>query len=84
MPTTMKAPAGTTSCSFDGREYKADRAGRVSVPDQAAEALRSHGFKSMIEVEADEAIAAEEERKRREAAEEERKRLEAEQGKGKK
>lgn len=39
----LKAPAGATSASYNGEEYQvAD--GFVDVPDNAADALASHGF----------------------------------------
>lgn len=40
----LKAPEGSTSCSFDGESYKADADGVVTVPDAAVPELMAHGF----------------------------------------
>lgn len=57
----LTAPAGVTGCSFDGAEYKVKK-GVVDVPDEAVDALSSHGFRpvGMTEDEVDGRIEAQE------------------------
>lgn len=40
----LQAPEGTTSASFEGTEYRADKAGRIEVPAAAATHLAQFGF----------------------------------------
>lgn len=50
----LKAPAGCSSCSFEGESYQVKK-GYVNVPTEAVSALVSHGF---VSVEDEEAMAA--------------------------
>lgn len=40
----MKAPEGTTGCSFNGEEFKVAKDGTVEVPAAAVAQLMDHGF----------------------------------------
>lgn len=40
----MKAPEGSSGCSFDGEEYKVAKDGTVEVPAEAVAQLMNHGF----------------------------------------
>lgn len=40
----MKAPEGTTGCSFNGEEFKVAKDGTVEVPAEAVAQLKDHGF----------------------------------------
>lgn len=41
---TLQAPAGTTSLSYEGVEYKADKNGRIEVPDHLVNVGKPFGF----------------------------------------
>lgn len=55
----LVAPEGTTSTSFEGVEYKADKKGHVEVPVAAALQLYSFGFGNVPAAEAPAAKAKE-------------------------
>jgi hypothetical protein len=40
----LRAPAGTTAYSYGGVENKIDKSGHVTVAENVADVLRSHGF----------------------------------------
>ncbi|MEI7443269.1 MAG: hypothetical protein WCK28_00125 [Burkholderiales bacterium] len=46
---TLKVPEGATQCSWGGETFKADKKGRVKVPQAAVADLLDHGFITVSE-----------------------------------